>query len=116
MGIANAVGLMSGSVTNTPGLGAAKSSLHEIELQFAGKQFADPAVAYAITYPMGVLGVISVIILTKVIFKVNIKEELAKVQNKSGQDTSGLVRKNVVSPTQKYLKKHISHYERFQSQ
>ena len=32
--IENAVGLMSGSVTNTPGLGAAKSTLQEIQNQF----------------------------------------------------------------------------------
>lgn len=109
MGIANAVGLMSGSVTNTPGLGAAKSTLHEIELQFDGKSFADPAVAYAITYPMGVLGVILVIILTKFIFKVNIKEELAKLKSTSVQDASNLVRKKCRVTNNEIFGKSIYH-------
>ena len=56
--IENAVGLMSGSVTNTPGLGAAKETLTEIQKQFPSKTFSDPAIAYAITYPLGVFGII----------------------------------------------------------
>ena len=56
--IENAVGLMSGSVTNTPGLGAAKETLTEIQKQFSAKTFSDPAIAYAITYPLGVFGII----------------------------------------------------------
>lgn len=49
--VENAVGLMSGSVTNTPGLGAAKSTLIEIQkqLNLSPDHFSDPAVAYAIT-------------------------------------------------------------------
>ena len=61
---------------------------------------------------MGVLGVISVIILTKVIFKVNIKEELAKVQNKSGQDASGLVRKKCRVASPEVFGKSIYHIMR----
>lgn len=41
LGMENMVGVMSGSVTNTPGLGAAKSTLQEIQLQFPEKSFAD---------------------------------------------------------------------------
>ncbi len=63
--IENAVGLMSGSVTNTPGLGAAKSTLQEIQNQLPNQVFDDPAIAYAITYPLGVLGIILSIILSK---------------------------------------------------
>ena len=112
MGIANAVGLMSGSVTNTPGLGAAKSTLHEIELQFDGQPFADPAVAYAITYPMGVLGVIFVIILTKILFKINIKDELAKLQSSDEQSNSGLVRKKCRVTNPEIYGKSIYHVMR----
>ena len=60
--IENAVGLMSGSVTNTPGLGAAKATLQEIQNQFPSKVFGDPTIAYAITYPLGVFGIIMTII------------------------------------------------------
>lgn len=76
LSIENLVGVMSGSVTNTPGLGAAKSTLQEIQSQFPDKTFADPAIAYAITYPLGVLGVIFTIILAKVVFKIDPAQEM----------------------------------------
>jgi len=52
--IENAVGLMSGSVTNTPGLGAAKSTLIEIQkpLILPADHFSVPAISYSITYPI----------------------------------------------------------------
>lgn len=73
--IENAVGLMSGSVTNTPGLGAAKSTLIEIQDKFPSKVFGDPAIAYAITYPLGVFGIIIMIIFSKSILKINLAKE-----------------------------------------
>ena len=76
--IENAVGLMSGSVTNTPGLGAAKSTLQEIQNKFPSKVFSDPAIAYAITYPLGVIGIISTIVLSKLVLKINFAKELFK--------------------------------------
>ena len=74
--IENAVGLMSGSVTNTPGLGAAKSTLQEIQNKFPSKVFSDPTIAYAITYPLGVIGIISTIVLSKLVLKINFAKEL----------------------------------------
>jgi len=73
--IENAVGLMSGSVTNTPGLGAAKATLIEIQSIDPAKKFSDPAIAYAITYPLGVFGIIFLIILSKVLLKINLSKE-----------------------------------------
>ena len=73
--IENVVGMMSGAVTNTPGLGAAKSVLSEFKEQFPDKTFIDPAIAYAITYPFGVLGVIGSIIFAKYLFKIDIERE-----------------------------------------
>lgn len=73
--IENAVGLMSGSVTNTPGLGAAKSTLQEIQNQFPNKTFGDPAIAYAITYPLGVFGIIFTIIVAKWVLKIDMEKE-----------------------------------------
>ena len=70
-------GIMSGAVTNTPGLGAAQQTL-------SGATGASPEVAsaasgiasaYAVAYPLGVLGAIAVILLSKALFKVDIKKE-----------------------------------------
>ncbi|WP_396176052.1 putative transporter [Flavobacterium sp.] len=84
--IENVVGLLSGSVTNTPGLGAAKSVLQEYQNQFPNKIFSDPAIAYAITYPMGVLGVIVVIILSKSLLKIDLNAEKIKLQMGTNDD------------------------------
>jgi putative transport protein len=91
--IENAVGLMSGAVTNTPGLGAAKASLYEIQQHFPNKVFADPAIAYAITYPLGVLGVILMIILTKIFLKIDLDHELHLLTTEKDVEQSMLVRK-----------------------
>ncbi len=82
--IENAVGLMSGSVTNTPGLGAAKSTLQEIQNKFPEKVFSDPTIAYAITYPLGVLGIIITIILSKSALKIDLIKESLLIKRKNG--------------------------------
>ncbi|MBN2486263.1 MAG: putative transporter [Bacteroidales bacterium] len=65
-------GIMSGSVTNTPGLGAAQQALAEFGTP------DDAAVAgmgYAVAYPFGIIGIILTMILLRVIFRINIKKE-----------------------------------------
>jgi putative transport protein len=87
--IENAVGLMSGSVTNTPGLGAAKSTLQEIQSKFPAKTFSDPTIAYAITYPLGVFGIIIMILLSKAILKIDlVKESLSITQEIKDNETT----------------------------
>jgi putative transport protein len=90
--IENAVGLMSGSVTNTPGLGAAKSTLIEIQkqLNFPIDHFSDPAIAYAITYPIGVFGIIFIIILSKNVLKIDLKNEVVLL-NKKNKDSENKI-------------------------
>ena len=72
------VGIMSGSVTNTPGLGAAKSTIEEIKTTFPNKVFDDPTIGYAITYPLGVFGIIGTIILSKLLLKIDPDQEMRK--------------------------------------
>ncbi len=62
-------GIMSGAVTNTPGLGAAQQTLSDPE---AASKVAS---AYAVAYPLGVLGAIAVVILCRAIFRVDINKE-----------------------------------------
>lgn len=69
---------MSGAVTNTPGLGAAKNTIEELKVQFPGKTFADPTIGYAINYPLGVFGIIAVIIFSKIILKITPEDEMKK--------------------------------------
>lgn len=92
-GIENAVGLMSGAVTNTPGLGAAKATLQEIQQQFPDTKFGDPAIAYAITYPLGVIGIISMIILTRSVFRIDLTKEKALILSEQNNSEEILIRK-----------------------
>lgn len=89
--IENAVGLMSGSVTNTPGLGAAKSTLQEIRAQFPSRNFSDPTIAYAITYPLGVLGIIVSIILSKSVLKIDLIKERLSMDQKTKEGESEII-------------------------
>lgn len=72
------VGIMSGAVTNTPGLGAAKNTIEEISAKFPDRVFNDPAIGYAITYPLGVFGIIGTIIISKFLLKINTETEMRK--------------------------------------
>ena len=65
------VGIMSGAVTNTPGLGAANAALTE---KF-GEEAPSLTTMYAVAYPFGVLGIIIVMLGLKSIFKVNLDSE-----------------------------------------
>ncbi len=64
------VGVLSGAVTNTPGLGAAQS--------VAGESAADMATAYAVAYPLGVVGIILSMLIIRWIFRVKIDREASK--------------------------------------
>lgn len=77
-GIFTMTGVMSGAVTNTPGLGAAQQTLSS-----AATATADAtrlASAYAVAYPIGVLGVIALIILSHSIFKIDDNNERAALE------------------------------------
>lgn len=76
--IEDLVGIMSGSVTNTPGLGAAKSTIEEIKNSLPNKIFDDPTIGYAITYPLGVFGIIGTIIFSKFFLKIDLDSEMRK--------------------------------------
>ena len=65
------VGVMSGAVTNTPGLGAAQQAYADA----AGVNDPTIALGYAVAYPLGVVGVILSLIAIRYITRVNFAEE-----------------------------------------
>lgn len=91
----NLVGIMSGSVTNTPGLGAAKNTIEELGAQFPSKKFDDPAIGYAITYPLGVFGIILTIILSKIFLKIDPQEEMIKFRKSKINREQPLIHKKM---------------------
>lgn len=79
-------GIMSAAVTNTPGLGAAQQTLVDATIATGGSPeraasaSAGIASAYAVAYPLGVLGAIAVVIATKAAFKIDLKKEKEKAE------------------------------------
>ena len=71
------VGVMSGAVTNTPGLGAAQEALSQISAGEIPQNIPEIGLGYAVAYPFGVLGIILTMVLLKKIFRVNVREESA---------------------------------------
>lgn len=65
------VGLLSGAVTNTPGLGAAEQTYTDI------MGTSDPSIAmgYAVAYPLGVIGIILSMMVVRAVLRVNIRKE-----------------------------------------
>lgn len=66
-------GVMSGAVTNTPGLGAAQAAINDLKIE--GLDGSQMTLAYALAYPFGVFGIILSFIILKKIFGVNIQRE-----------------------------------------
>ena len=82
-------GIMSGAVTNTPGLSAAQQTLSEANSVSAGIEDAASGIAsaYAVAYPLGVLGAIAVLLLAKAVFRVDMDKE--KVRASKSEDDEG---------------------------
>ena len=65
------VGVLSGAVTNTPGLGAAQQAFTDS----TGIEDPSIAMAYAVTYPLGVVGVIIALIVLRYAMRIDFKHE-----------------------------------------
>ena len=77
------VGVLSGAVTNTPGLGAAEEALRQM-----GNTDVEIASGYACAYPLAVLGVIMVPMIVKIICRIKDSEENEQLANLEQADTS----------------------------
>ena len=75
--IGTMTGIMSGAITNTPGLGAAQQAIYSLQLK---NKVSDLGLAYAVAYPLGVVGIIVVMLILKKIWRINIEEEKIKHQ------------------------------------
>lgn len=64
-----AIGILSGATTNTPSLGAAQQTL-ELSPRLTQELGHLPAIGYAVAYPFGIMGIILVMLLVRVGFKI----------------------------------------------
>lgn len=72
------VGVMSGAVTNTPGLAAAQQAA--VQITNSPEEANLMAQGYAAAYPLGVVGIILSMFVIKGIFKINTDEEIKKIE------------------------------------
>ena len=67
------VGVMSGAVTNTPGLGAATQVLKDAGL--ASDALAQPSLGYAVAYPFGIIGILITMLAIRAVFRIDVAQE-----------------------------------------
>ena len=80
--IATMTGVLFGAVTNTPGLGAAEQTFQDI----AGVANPDIASGYAMSYPLGVVGIIFSLLLLRWIFRIQLDKEEEQVKAEKGEE------------------------------
>ena len=86
----NMVGILCGATTNTPALGAATQALEHL-----GLPSGTVALATAVTYPLGVLGVIIAMVILR---KCCVKPEHLKPQSNDNHDHTYIAQFEVVNP------------------
>ncbi|MGL5018607.1 MAG: putative transporter, partial [Luteolibacter sp.] len=87
-------GTLSGATTNTPSLGAAQQAMASVP---DGAQQANlAAMAYAVAYPFGVLGIILAMVAIRLIFRIDPQKELLLLQQKMAEGVSEVRRATFV--------------------
>jgi putative transport protein len=75
-------GVFSGATTNTPSLGAAQQAMSTTGSAGSASQ---AAMAYAVAYPFGVMGIILAMVLIRIGFRIDPKQELASLKQQLSQ-------------------------------
>lgn len=75
------VGIMSGAVTNTPGLGAAQEALKQVSSSLPDGNIPEIGLGYAVAYPFGVVGIICTMLIVRKTGRINLKKELESYDN-----------------------------------
>ena len=93
------VGVMSGAVTNTPGLGAAQQAILQVNPD-AYSASEEMAMGYAAAYPLGVIGIILSMFIIRAIFRVKMDNEIKQVEedNDNSQLKPHIVTFEVTNP------------------
>lgn len=81
------VGILSGAVTNTPGLGAAQEALGQLTESGVISEAPQIALGYALAYPLGVTGIILSLIFIRFVFRVDLKKENEEIGNANNAES-----------------------------
>ena len=85
--ITTMVGILSGAITNTPGLGAAQQAYNDV----TGVNDPSIALGYAVAYPLGVLGIIGSMLLVRVFFRIRLENEKFAGEVQEADKMAGVV-------------------------
>lgn len=85
-------GLFSGAVTNTPSLGSASEAWTLVggSAENTADGLRTIGMAYAVCYPFGIFGIILTMMILKVMFRIDVREELAKLESDRSAPTDGI--------------------------
>lgn len=86
-------GLFAGATTNTPALGAAQQALASQHVDAA--MVTLPALSYAATYPLAIVGIIMSLILMRRVFGVDVEREAEMFRQEQGDVAEPLERMNL---------------------
>jgi len=89
-----AIGILCGSVTNTPSLGAVQQILKEQAV--SADLISQTGMAYAMTYPMGIFGVILTMVLFRILLRINVKEEEENFEKSQSESAAALSNFNLM--------------------
>src|SRR5947199_8751079 len=84
--MAAVLGIFSGASTNTPALGAATQTLSTLP-GISPDRLALPALAYAVSYPVAIIGIIGTLLALKQMFRINPAHEAAEFTARSHAPT-----------------------------
>jgi len=101
-------GIMSGAVTNTPGLGAAQNALEQLAAGTGGGEVPDIGLGYAVAYPFGVLGIILTMILIRKTMGIDTKQELERIHNELHPADSMPRKLNIIVTNPLFFSKTVS--------
>lgn len=85
------LGIFSGAVTNTPALGAGQQILTDLGSAVTNEM----GMGYAMTYPFGICGILLVMWIIRIAFRVNVNEEAHNFEHNSGYIRDNLRTMNV---------------------
>lgn len=89
MDFAAALGMLAGATTNTPSLGAVQQTLATLP-GISPDRLALPAVAYAVSYPAAIVGIIGTLLGIKLLFRIDPASEAAAFAEQQRQRTDPL--------------------------
>lgn len=88
------LGIYSGGTTNTPALGAGAQAISTME-HVTADQRGMPALAYAVTYPMAIVGIILTLLIIKKIFSIDAPKEAAEFAARNRRQVEPLERRTL---------------------